>query len=92
MLTFRCNETDRFYFKNLDRIDEEELFMKAKSILDKNKDIEFNKYKEIVELNIWSGKYKDTDFELCQDIDYGSFLICKDTSALSQLEKIINED
>jgi hypothetical protein len=90
MLTYRSKEKDRFYFKNLDRVDEEELFLNAKTILNKDLNIKFYKYEEIVELNIWNGKYKNIDFQLCHDIDYGPFVICQNTTILNDIEKIIN--
>lgn len=92
MLTFRDEKKDRFYFKNLDRIHEREIFLKAKSILENDMNTKFINYIEIVELDIWEGKYKDVDFQLCYDINYGPFLICKNEDILEQLEKLINKE
>lgn len=90
MLTYRGDESDRFYFANHKRVDERELFNQAKHILDDSPPVTFLEFKLVAYVDIWRGSYKGTNFELWLDINYGPFIICKDEIALKELEQIIN--
>lgn len=90
MLTYRSDELDRFYFKNLDKIDEQELFKQAKRILENTPEIEVGTFREVAYVDIWTGKFNGIEFKLWLDINYGPFLICKNEIALREIENIIN--
>ncbi|MDF2068008.1 hypothetical protein [Bacillus sp. Cr_A10] len=90
METFRSEKNDRFYFKNYQDIDEELIIQEAKTKLEKFPHIKFYGYQEIIYLDIWEGTFHDMEFRLCNDINYGSFLICNDEHVLKEIEDILN--
>ncbi|MFQ9978635.1 hypothetical protein [Clostridium cadaveris] len=91
MRTYKTkNESNKLFFTNYKRIDEEEVFNEIKTILYNNPLIMIEEKKVYPAEDIYPCKILDKDFELVYDIDYGGYIYSNSDEVISLLEKILN--